>query len=368
MNPGRQSAVATAAVLLLVPGLVAGPTDGPAEEDDHARAVLQRAAQANAELSYTGETLWVTWVDGAPSMSMFEVSSDRGALTVTAAERYTPRLTDDGSGMDDHVGGWTLPLPPVDPAAGSMAGLDDKYDVELDGAQDLLDRRCVRLEIVRRADDLLRERLWVDEETGLLLRRETFDVDGERARMAVYLALDLDPAELPRTTDRAGRSEERVADHDQTSTAVGARGIDALRQGGWTVPAELPGGYLPRGSFTASSAAGLSSDTAALQLVYGDGLYTVSLFQQPGSPDWTSLPPGAQHADGLDFVAYEWPGAVPQRLVWEARGSTWSLVGDAPRDEFAVIAAALPHHEPPDLVHRIGRGLRRLWTWVSQWG
>jgi hypothetical protein len=128
------------------------------------------------------------------------------------------------------------------------------------------------------------------------------------------------------------------------------------------VPEDLPGGYLTDGSFAVSA-----EQTQPLQTVYSDGLYTVSLFEQRGSLDPSTLPEGATLSDVYGFETYTWKGAVPQRVVWEADGSTWSLVGDAPPDEFAAIVRSLPAPQRDGFIDRMRRGLGRLWAWVSPW-
>lgn len=362
----RALAGALAVVLLSLAGpAVAAPAKGPREW----RWLLDRAAQAAEDRAYVGETMWVTYDEGVPSVSNFQVeSSGDGAISVSDKTRYAVRLGTDGSGLADHERGWFVPLPAADLSKAHMglSRLEEKYAVTVTGTDFLLDRRTISLEIERRADGELAERLWVDDASGLLLRRETYDGGDKLVRQVSYLSLDLDPDRPPRdgsTVERASRGQrpsmtrrsQEVAEVDEDALAV-------LREAGWTVPASLPGGYRPDGSFAVTS-----EDSQPLQIVYGDGLYTVSLFEQRGRIDLSSLPPGAELVNDLGFPAYEWPGAMPQRLVWEADGTTFSLVGDAPPAEFEQIAAALPRPEPDDLASRLRRGLRRLWSWMSPW-
>lgn len=129
------------------------------------------------------------------------------------------------------------------------------------------------------------------------------------------------------------------------------------------VPEELPGGYEHAGVSALSLADG-QGDGQPLQAVYSDGLYAVSTFQQPGRLDWGSLPPEAERVEALGWPAYHWPGAVPARLVWEAADRTFLLVGDAPDDEFHAITRAAAS-AALGVAQRLGRGLRRLWIWLS---
>jgi hypothetical protein len=363
MNPVRR----VAAVLALTVALVAAVA-GPAAATDHRwRGVLDRAAQAAEKRAYVGESLWITYDDGEPSVSTFMVqSTGDGEITVADRTRYAVRLGDDGGSLADHERGWFFPLPAADLAKAhkGLNRLESKYDVEIVGREQLLDRPCLRLEITRRSDGQLVERLWVDDTSGLLLRRETYAGADTLLRMVSYLRLDLDPS-ASRLGDevRATRGQRPgQVRREQLVLDVDDQGRAALRSAGWVVPEELPGGYLTDGAFAVSA-----EQTQPLQTVYSDGLYTVSLFEQRGSLDPATLPEGAVISEAYGFPTYTWKGAVPQRVVWEARGSTWSLVGDAPPDEFAAIIRSLPAPQPDGFGDRMRRGFGRLWAWVSPW-
>ena len=358
----RRRAVAAGVVAAMA--LTAAPAH--AVDDDRAwRTLLDRAAQAAEETSYAGESLWVTYENGETSVSTFFVrSSGDGEISVADQSRAV-RLGDDGGSLADHERNWFFPLPAAD-LAKAHKGLDrlaDKYDVTVLSTEALLDRPCTLLEIVRESDGELVERLWIDDETGLLLRRETYNGEDELLRMVAYLKLDLEPDSRSRGNLRATRGQRPLQERrEQDVSEVDETGRAALRDAGWTVPDVLPGDYATEGTFVVSA-----GDTQPLQTVYSDGLYTVSLFEQRGSLDPATLPEGAQVTTAYGFPAYTWPGAVPSRLVWEANGTTWSVVGDVPPDQMVDITAALPRPASDGFFDRIQRGLGRLGSWVSPW-
>jgi sigma-E factor negative regulatory protein RseB len=324
------------------------------------RYLLDRAAQAAEEHAYTGEVLWVSYVEEGPDVSTFQVrSSGDGTIKVSDANRFDFRLGASGSALADYERGWYLPLPPADLARvhKGLPRLDGKYRVAVVGKDALLDRPATKLEISRAADKQLMERLWVDDASGLLLRREMYGAGKKLLRMAVYLRLDLNAAGQDPQPPARGQTVRRpaVQEVDDTTRL-------ALPAAGWLVPEALPGSYLPDASFTVSA-----DDSQSLQMVYGDGLYTVSVFQQLGEPDSATLPDGVETSDALGFPAYTWPGAVPTRYVWEAEGRTFSIIGDAPPDDLRAIAASLPQPHTASLLERLQRGLGRLWSWVSPW-
>ena len=349
-------------------GLLLAAMPAGAAEDRQWRSLLDRAAQAAEKTAYVGESLWVTYEDGQPSISSFLVhSSGNGDISVTDDSRFAVRLGNEGSSLADHERNWFFPLPAADLARAhkGLNRLDAKYDVDIVGTERLLDRSCVRLEIVRSSDRRLVERLWIDEESDLLLRRETYAGEDTLLRMVAYQRLDLNPADRLRSSDTAHATRgqrPRQLRQEQDVSEVDDIGLAALRDAGWVIPEALPGAYASEGSFAVSAA-----DSQPLQSVYSDGLYTVSLFEQRGSLDPATLPEGAVISSDFGFPAYTWPGAVPQRIVWEADGTTWSLVGDAPPDELQAMALELPKPVPDGFFTRIGRGFGRLWSWVSPW-
>lgn len=365
---GGTAAALTALLLVSVVGAVSATTragGSVAADSDAWRPVLLRAAEAAQRRRYIGEALTIVWSDGRAQVSLSRVGRDHDTLTVSSADRFTMHLGQEGGHMVDHRQGWLAPLPAADTGRPEDAvnALERKYEVALAGEERLLDRPSTRLDVHRRVDGSLRERLWVDDDSGLVLRRESFEGADQRLRLMAYLSLDLRGGPVARATDRTtrGQPSERLHRRSQEVSAVDGTSLSALRRAGWTVPPELPGGYEPVGVYAVDGA-----DGQPLQVVYRDGLYVMSLFQQRGRPDWASLPDGAQPAEGLDWSAYEWPGAVPRRLVWEASGTTFSLVGDAPPEEFMAIAESLPRQESHSLAQRLRRGLGRLLPWTAQ--
>lgn len=346
-----------------------GPAAGEAGPRPHGRPeirwrdLLARSVSSARERSFAGETVWVTRTPEGPKSSVVEVRGGAGRLRVGPAGRRTLRLGDLGGDVVHHEQGWfsSLPAADRDDLDGALDALAGKYRVETGGDARVLDRPCHRLDIYRRSDDRLAERLWLDAATGLLLRRETFDSSGRLLRLATFRRLDLSPVgrsggERP---SKAGGSLERRAHEVEP---VGDRRLAALEKAGYVVPEDLPDGYERIGVYASVSAGG-----ASLQAVYRDGLYTVSVFQQRGRPDWSRLPEGREPAAHVDWPAYEWPGAVPHRLIWESSGTTFLLVGDAPPDDQAALAGAFPRPQPQRPLARLRRGLGRLWAAMSPW-
>ncbi|MPZ87230.1 MAG: hypothetical protein GEU81_03970 [Nitriliruptorales bacterium] len=336
----------------------------PAEAAEHRswEELLERVVSGDGDAAHTGEILWVNWVGGESRAHVADVASGGGELLLRGPGSRMVWLTPDGGLLTDGEGGAELDLPPSRPTRLAPDMMADKYDIEVIGRQSLLDRPATLLEVRRRDGGVLRERLWLDDKSGLLLRRESYD-GGTLRRLYTYLSLNLETSASQNPAGSRGLSPglTRLAPRPGAVEGVAADQLATLRQAGFHVPERLPEGYVVDGIFPGAE------NRQPLQLIYDDGVYTVSLFQQRGSIDWEALPPGGQTVKALGDRALEWPGAVPRRLVWEAGGITYTLVGDAPPNEFLAIAAGLPHDEANHPWRRFRDGLSRLWSLVSSW-
>ncbi|MCA1721822.1 MAG: hypothetical protein LC779_12205 [Actinobacteria bacterium] len=139
--------------------------------------------------------------------------------------------------------------------------------------------------------------------------------------------------------------------------------VDAtqLRQGGWSVPDELPGGLELYDARTRTH-----DGVDVLHLSYSDGLSTLSLFAQRGTL-------GSEPAHGFAKQqvgrAQVWvrSASSPRRVVWGGGGRVFTLLTDAPPEAVRDVVQALPHDRAPrtGFLARIGRGLSRLASWLN---
>ncbi|MGI9016524.1 MAG: hypothetical protein ACR2HR_05360 [Euzebya sp.] len=281
-----------------------------AESSRDATALLQQSAIRSAATALAGQTLVMEWPDGPgqPSRTSREVVSSSPVPAVVTG---------------------------VDPSG--------KYDITVGATEHIMDRLCIRIDVRLAGSQQLREQVWVDDLSGVFLRRETFE-NGQPSRSVAYLSLDI---------DAPGTQPSRMDEGREVSSP---QQLAALRSAGWLVPAELPGSYELRRVYAHAGIVGMP-----LQAVYSDGLYSVSLFIQSGRPDLGHLPPGAQEVGELsDRRAVEWSGQLPSRMVWAGPDQVFTLVGDAPHDEIITIARSLPAADSDSLLSRVRTGLRRM--------
>jgi sigma-E factor negative regulatory protein RseB len=193
-----------------------------------------------------------------------------------------------------------------------------------------------------RRDGQVAGRFWVDEASGLLLRREVYGDDGRRLRSSAFVDLEV-----------------RAATDVPSGQAVDLRAAaDELRSQGWRVPDGLPGGFR---LFDARLSAP-DEPEHVLHLAYSDGLSATSLFAQRGSLG--SDRPAGFARDQVGGRPVWVSSGTPRRVVWSGGGAVWTLVSDAPADVVREAVATLPRDraQRDGVLARLGRGVGRLAT------
>ncbi|MTV26524.1 hypothetical protein FTX61_14040 [Nitriliruptoraceae bacterium ZYF776] len=221
------------------------------------------------------------------------------------------------------------------------------YRVVHGGAADVDTGPATRLEVSRRATGALREVLFVDDATGLLVRRETFDPDGLPVRLVAFTELSHDPdvvappPEIPRA-----------------SPAAAALELDGR------FPGLLPGGFELLDLRELED-----TEVPVTRLVYDDGLYTLSLFVQDGRLDPKATDGASAMRTPTGGTVWRWPGSEPRRVVWSGDGRTFTALSDAPTADVVAAVADLPNAPPPSTLERLTRGLSRVWKQLlPPWG
>jgi len=230
--------------------------------------------------------------------------------------------------------------------------LSDTYDVTVTGAEQVAGRTSDVLQARRRGGGATAARLWIDRDTGLVLRREVYDERGRLTRASAFVEVQVGPEhDVPQA-----RSKPMPGAWSQ---AVAAVALVPMREGGWTCPDTLPGALHLVDARRAGEKAAM-----ILHLTYSDGLESVSLFQQRGRLDSARLA-GYRKAESAGRARYVHDGA-PERVVWFAGGMVFTLVADAPARTVDQIVAALPRPTPDRGVWgRLSRGADRVVTWFN---
>jgi sigma-E factor negative regulatory protein RseB len=191
-----------------------------------------------------------------------------------------------------------------------------------------------------RDDGRVRVRLYIDEHTGLLLRREQFDEAGQEERTVAFREISFD-------------GSGPAPDVPPEASAVLARQAPSFRPVGSSAPQVLGDGYLRLGVYRRGP---------VLHVHYSDGLFELSVFEQAGRLDDDELPSaGRTLALGEhEATLYSWPGG--HLLVWQAGPVVRTAVSDAPAGQMLEAARQLPRADAgrPSLLQKLRRACSAL--------
>lgn len=343
---------------LVVAGLVVLTTATPAAADDDWREMLERAVREGQQRAFEGRLVVVSLDPGAPGIGEVTVTQDaRGTIMTSRSAAWLLGRRGQRTFFGDEDSGTLLRLGAVDRTGFSVERLDEKYDVRTGERATTAVGDAEVLEVS--AGGVVRERLFVDPGSGLIVRRETYLGDGRPVRLVAFTSLDLTPGDPPEM-----ERQDTWRESDAAKTEMTSQGLDILRDVGWAAPRRLPGGF----EIVDASALG-DDDVSSLQVLYTDGLYAISVYEQPGRLDGPAArAQGARPATLGGMHVYRWPGAEPATVAWSGADRTFTAISDAPPDVLSTALRGLPADPPPGITTRLRRGLTRVAHWLWPFG
>jgi hypothetical protein len=223
-----------------------------------------------------------------------------------------------------------------------------KWELTLGDGPLIAGRPTRQVDAADRDEGRVRERLYFDESTGLLLRREQLDRRGDTVRAVGFVSIDeaagaffgVVPAEAPRAPQRA------AARQPQSIESVSAP---------FRAPSTVGDGFRLAGRYRDAD------DT--VHLFYSDGLFGVSVFEQEGELDSSALPAGGQARTvaGHDGRRYRTPAGVV--TIWESDEVVYTAVGDAPDDQLDELLADFAPNGSPSTVERVTSFVLGPFSW-----
>ena len=220
------------------------------------------------------------------------------------------------------------------------------------GEIDVVAGRKAQQVLAFRPDGSIAARFWLDESTGLLLRRELLDSKGSVTHSSVFVSVrpgeagDVDP------DGAVAQPWSAEIDTDQLR-AMGAR---------WLCPQQI-------GSLTLYDVRrSASTSDPVVHFAYSDGLVNVSVFEERGHlsthelKSYTRASVGGRQVNSRSGTAEE--------LTWQSGPVVYTVVADAPPETVAAVVAALPTHESAHrgTWTRVHSGLNRMGSWVDPRG
>jgi hypothetical protein len=335
--------VATVAALAGVAPIAGAGIRAPADQADPAEQLLVGARHAATEHDFTG-VLEVSWSDAGGSRS-HEVSvrstsgvlalGDQGEVVVDGPSRFV-------HATEGWLAVWRSATRPDVPSP------SQKWQLTLRDGPVVAGRATRQVDAADRDQGRVRERLYFDVSTGILLRREQIDRRGNTVRAVGFVSIGeaagaffgVVPAEAPRAPLRS------AARQPQSIENVGA----AFR-----APSTAGDGFRLTGRYRDAA------DT--VQLFYSDGLFDVSVFEQKGELDSTGLPAGgeARTVAGQDGRRYRTPAGVV--TIWESDEVVYTAVADAPDDQVDELLADFASTDSPSALERVTSFVLGPFSW-----
>ena len=305
-----------------------------ADSGDEAEALLAYSRRASDTETFAG-VVEVRWADenGEEQVVRVGARSVRGRFVVGVGEHHFigegfERFTSSAGDVDVR---WTEGEGAAAPPPGESWNLDIGRRDEVAGHE-------AAVVVARDDDGNVRARFAIDRERGQLLRREVLDRHGRVVHSVGFVKIvtgDITPA-VPATPKDAPAPPEAL------DTAPG----------GYLAPDEVDG-YRLLGVY--QHADGL------MQMYYGDGVFTLSLFEQTGAIDWESLPGGG--ADVADLRDRAYVTAAGTVVVWQQGELVCTIVGDGPRDVVAKAVSALAGGDHDSWIDDVGDFLFGPFSW-----
>ena len=342
-SPRALVLVATVAALTGVAPLVLAPEPAATSQTGPGAQLLDDARRAAREQDFSG-VLEVTWSDarGEHTSDVFVRSAngvlalgDRPRVIVEGARRFV-------QGPNGWLAVWSRETQPDVPPASA------KWELSVHEGPTVAGRPTREVDATDRHHDRVRERLYLDQSTSLLLRREQLDTRGRTVRAVGFTSIGEPsgtligalPAEAPHVPARSASRQPRVV-----------HGVAA--------PFRAPGAAGDR--FHLVGRYDEAHDT--LHLFYSDGLFSVSVFEQKGDLDPTGLPAGAEPrtVDGRDVRQYRTPGGVV--IVWQSDDVVYTTVSDAPVDQIDHVLADFGPSPSPNALDRVTNFVLGPFSW-----
>jgi len=315
--------------LLVVPGSAASASDD-------AEKLIEQARKVSTEVSFAG-VVEVRWVDESGShRESVTARSVRGAFVVApGAEQVIGRGELRWAGDPNRGGsGWRADMGRDVPGPGASWDLEVGDDATVAG-------RAATFVEARDGDGDVRARFAIDRETGQLLEREILDRDGKVVRSVGFTTIVA--TELPPLVPTIPPSDVSVP--------------TAIREvpDGYVAPDTVAHGYRLLGRYQRAD--------GVVQLYYGDGLFSVSVFEQSGFVDWDALPESGRDSriDGVRTHSYR--TAEGSVVVWGDRGLVLTGIADGPPGTAASVVAAISGDDDSTLPDDIADFILDPFTW-----
>ena len=323
------------------PGLPVAAAGDAADPDDGAVELLERAREAAASESYEGVVV-VEWRDGRQRHAEHVPVRNAGGVL-----RFGDGVVGSGArrmvqhGSDGWLGLWAHDVATLGP---SPAG---KYHLAVEPGPEVAARPTDMVVVQLAGSNRLQERLYIDRQSGLLLRRELLDSAGEPYRSVAFATITTPTGEIAALAATPALTRSRAP--------APARHLKAP----WKLKSRIGTGYRRVGAYKTSG---------MVQQFFSDGLHGLSVFEQRGHLRAAETNLAGERGRGREVEisghrmrAYS--ASVGEAVVWESDGMVYTAVTDAPWSDLAAAVRDLPHADPPGRLRRVAQTVVSLFRW-----
>ena len=326
-SPASKSVTKLRPSFLLVAWLCLFSAAGAAAETDNARHWLDRLSKAVRERNYEGTFVYLHQ-GNIETLRIIHRADDDGEMErlysltgepreiIRDNERVTCILPDDKAVMVDRR---QLGNPLSNVVPGNTSRLDRSYRLELLGDDRIANREAKQVGITPQDRYRYGYRLWIDQESGLLLRADLVNEQGEPVEQLLFTELRM-PEVIPTSA-----LEPRISGEGFTWFQ---EPVDAKAESPANLQWQVPG--IPEGfDLVLHEVRPLpGSDRPVEHLLYSDGLASVSIYiesagEEAGFSGHSRM--GALNAYGLELDGYQ------ATVVGEVPAATVSRVGKSIR-------------------------------------
>jgi outer membrane lipoprotein-sorting protein len=284
-----------------------------------------RAASTVARIEHKAPHSWRIW---------YLAPADAYGRMIVSNETLTYQYEPSRNRVYSHA--WSESAPGVAEPV-NIAQVLTNYSVEMGPASSLAGRKAMSLSLVSKHTGVLAQRIWVDDENKLILRRENYNAEGtivaKSSFDSIRLGVDL-PQDLFNLTVPKGMTLVPGAAYGKstTNTAELVRALDFK----FVSPKYLPDGFVLESGSVATHAG-----VETVEFVYGDGLRTFSLFENASGrlPSFDQASPKPIDIGGASGVSAEVAGQM--LASWNVKGLNFTIVGDLSPKEIAKIGASI---------------------------
>lgn len=326
-------------------------------------AALLRSLATAPRQTYAGTMVLFSWTTGSGDATVTTVhhrGSGQSRLEYLGAERE-PYLVviDDGDHRlqyrpGERVASLAASATTTPPApTKSLELLHKNYGVRYGGEGTVAGRRADIVELIPRQCAHLSQRLWIDRQTGVVLRTEKYRLDGTLASLSVYTEFEV-VEDLPvRLFSLKLPANVRLISEDDLARQRTETDSEHLVR----LPSALPPGYVYLGVQIIRPD---DEDEDVVHLRFTDGLGVISLFERPARPFTRYVVKGARQVNlkhGPGWLVQECAGYV---LNWTAGDTNFTLIGEVPAETLIAIANSVPPGEPVGTIAVIRSAVIRL--------